>query len=255
MSASQKSTRSRILEAARQLFWLRGYSSTSVNDLLAHAQANSGSFYHFFKNKEQLLLAVVRAHTNIFIPGFVAPAYKIVDHPAMRVIAILRRYRQNLLDSDFTCGCPVGKLALEIPHDQPQLLAAVDEHFRHWRSAIDKCLQDMRDDLPRDTDFSTIAVFALALVQGAIIQCRVARAIAPFDAAIQIFATHLDLLMNQRCEEKEEERIEARKKNAPCVVPRKINPRSIPATPVRAPQPWRARFSLNALPLRERTHP
>jgi AcrR family transcriptional regulator len=212
MPAPRKSTRSRIVEAARKLFWLRGYSATSINDILAEAQANSGSFYHLFESKEQLLLTIVRNHTAAFQPGVVEPAYKIVDHPFMRVVCIMRHYRQNLFDSDFACGCPAGKLALAIPLDEPLLLGALDECFRNWRSAIEKCLQDMRDDLPGDTNYPRLASFVLSLVQGAIIQCRIARNIEPFDDAIQLFAEHIDHLMNTRYWEKLEEKREARRK-------------------------------------------
>jgi len=212
MPAPRKSTRSRIVDAARMLFWLRGYAATSINDILAEAQANSGSFYHLFKSKEQLLLTIIRNHTAAFQPGVVEPAYKIVDHPAMRVIGIMRHYRQNLFDSDFACGCPAGKLALAIPLDQSFLLGALDECFRNWRAAVEKCLRDMRDDLPRDTDYRRLASVVLSLVQGAIIQCRIARNIEPFDHAIQIFALHIDDLMNARYWEKLDEKREARRK-------------------------------------------
>jgi TetR/AcrR family transcriptional repressor of nem operon len=212
MPAPRRSTRSRIVEAARQLFWLRGYAATSINDILAEAQANSGSFYHLFKSKEQLLLTIIRNHTAAFQPGVVDPAYKIVDHPFMRVVCIMRHYRQNLFDSDFACGCPAGKLALAIPLDQSFLLGALDECFRNWRAAVEKCLRDMRDDLPRDTNYPRLASIIRSLVQGAIIQCRIARNIEPFDDAIQIFAAHIDHLMNARYWEKQDEKREARRK-------------------------------------------
>jgi AcrR family transcriptional regulator len=40
-------TRSRLLEAARYLFWEKGYAATGMAEILERAQANSGSFYHF----------------------------------------------------------------------------------------------------------------------------------------------------------------------------------------------------------------
>jgi hypothetical protein len=38
----------RIIEAAMELFWLKGYGSTSIADILSRSQVNSGSLYHFF---------------------------------------------------------------------------------------------------------------------------------------------------------------------------------------------------------------
>ena len=48
-------TRERLLDAAIALFWEKGYANTSMSDLLGAAKANSGSFYHFFSSKEDLL--------------------------------------------------------------------------------------------------------------------------------------------------------------------------------------------------------
>ena len=41
-------TRERLIDSAKHLFWERGYAGASMADLLAHANVNSGSFYHFF---------------------------------------------------------------------------------------------------------------------------------------------------------------------------------------------------------------
>lgn len=52
-------TRQRILQAARLLFWRRGYRDVSVEDICVQAQGLKGSFYHFFGSKEQLLVEVL----------------------------------------------------------------------------------------------------------------------------------------------------------------------------------------------------
>lgn len=45
------------LEAAMHLFWLRGYSATSMQDLVDHTGVNRSSLYDTFGNKEELFLA------------------------------------------------------------------------------------------------------------------------------------------------------------------------------------------------------
>lgn len=53
-------TRDRFLEAARFLFWQRGYRAVSVDDICTRAHGLKGSFYHFFPSKEQLLVEVLK---------------------------------------------------------------------------------------------------------------------------------------------------------------------------------------------------
>jgi len=57
-------TRQRLTETARRLFAEKGYESTSVADILKNAGANSGSLYHFFSTKQDLLLEVLRGYRD-----------------------------------------------------------------------------------------------------------------------------------------------------------------------------------------------
>ena len=64
-SQTTSGTRERIVEAARYLFWEKGYAATGLAEILARADANSGSFYHFFDSKDAVLRTVsTRPHTR-----------------------------------------------------------------------------------------------------------------------------------------------------------------------------------------------
>ena len=56
------SSRERLVDAALYLFWLQGYAATGVAEILSQANVRSGSFYYFFKTKEDLLLAVLQRY-------------------------------------------------------------------------------------------------------------------------------------------------------------------------------------------------
>ena len=84
-----KDTRQRIVEAAMELFWLKGYGSTSIADILSRSQVNSGSLYHFFPGKQDLLLAVLEAYRDGIGPMLLEPAWSGVDDPIERVFALL----------------------------------------------------------------------------------------------------------------------------------------------------------------------
>ncbi len=51
--------RNEILDAAQQLFTLKGYDQTSVQDILDAAGISKGAFYHYFSSKEELLDCLV----------------------------------------------------------------------------------------------------------------------------------------------------------------------------------------------------
>jgi len=59
MAKSATETRSRIVSAARNLFSSHGFSGTSLDDILTAAGITKGAFYHYFKSKEEICLALL----------------------------------------------------------------------------------------------------------------------------------------------------------------------------------------------------
>src|SRR4051795_7148500 len=105
-------TRDRLIGAALRLFAEKGYAATSIADVLREAGANSGSLYHFFPGKQDLLLAVLDAYRDGIEPMLLEPAWRDVADPIERIFGLLGRYRLALEASACTYGCPIGSLAL-----------------------------------------------------------------------------------------------------------------------------------------------
>ena len=55
MPRKRRSTKSRIVKAAWNLFYKNGYEQTTVEDIINAAKTSKGTFYHYFKGKEALL--------------------------------------------------------------------------------------------------------------------------------------------------------------------------------------------------------
>ena len=111
-----KDTRWRIVEAAMELFWLKGYASTSIADILSRSQVNSGSLYYFFPGKQDVLLAVLEAYRDGIGAMLLEPAWSGVEDPVEKVFALLAQYRRAIVDTECQYGCPIGSLAAEL-HD------------------------------------------------------------------------------------------------------------------------------------------
>jgi TetR/AcrR family transcriptional repressor of nem operon len=200
MKASSKSTRERLVEAALYLFWLRGYGATGIAEILERAGANSGSFYYFFKSKEELLLAVLELYIQTLMPVVVEPVLSQVQDPVERVFGILEFYRKNLLATGCTYGCPIGRLALEIPEEQFRVHKRLGDNFDGWTAAVEKCLEDAKDRIPEETNLKTLSKFVLTVMEGGVMQSRAHRAIEPFDASVEHLRGYFRLLMEQRAQ-------------------------------------------------------
>src|SRR5215475_10970207 len=110
VNAPGSDTRTRLVLTAMRLFWEKGYGSTSIADLLQQAGVNSGSLYHFFPGKQDLLIAVLDMYREGMRAMLLEPAWQGVDDPIEKVFALLAGYRKALVDTDCHYGCPIGSL-------------------------------------------------------------------------------------------------------------------------------------------------
>jgi len=196
-------TRDRIVQAALYLFWLQGYAATGIAQILERGQAKAGSFYYFFKTKEALLLAVLDLYVQTLQPIVVAPVLSEIADPIGRVFGILEFYRRNLLATGCTYGCPIGRLALEIPEEQFRVHKRLADNFDGWTAAVEKCLQDASDRFPKGTNLKTLSQFVLTVMEGGVMQARAHRDVAPFDASVEHLRGYFQLLAARAAETQE----------------------------------------------------
>jgi len=182
--AAPDSTRDRIVRAGLRLFAAKGYQSTSIVDLLQEADAHSGSFYHFFPTKQDLLLAVLETYRDGIEPMLLAPAWDGISDPVARIFALLGTYRRALEASGCTYGCPIGSLALELHEPDPPVRELLSVNFSGWVGHIRACLDAARNRLPRAADTEQLATFVLTTMEGGVMQARTHRSLSAFDASV-----------------------------------------------------------------------
>ena len=187
-------TRSRIIVAAMELFWEKGFNSTSVADILSRSKVNSGSLYHFFPGKQDVLIGVLEAYRDGIGEMLLAPAWDGVDDPIEKIFALLERYRRHVVETDCAYGCPIGSLALELHEPDPAVRALLAANFANWTAAIEARLADAADRLPRDLDRKALAEFVLTAMEGAVMQARTHRDVGYFDRMVATLRGHFAML-------------------------------------------------------------
>ena len=180
--------------AAMELFWAKGFNSTSIADILSRTQLNAGSLYHVFPGKQDVLVAVLEAYRDGIEENLLAPAWEGVDDPVERIFALLARYRWMILETDCAYGCPIGSLALELHEADPVVRELLAVNFANWAGAIERCLEAAADRLPADLDRRALAEFVLTTMEGGVMQARTHRDVGYFDRGVAALRDHFDML-------------------------------------------------------------
>jgi TetR/AcrR family transcriptional repressor of lmrAB and yxaGH operons len=192
--ARRSDTRDRLISTAAELFRRQGYAQTGVNEIISGAQATSGSFYHFFETKEDLLVAVVDHLGSAFEAAVFAPAEAGDGSPRARIEAVLAAARRDLEEHGPDLGSPLGALAAELAPSHPRVRRQIDRRYASWSRRIEAMLDDAGTRLPDDLDRRSLAQAVIGVMEGAMLQARVHGDLEPFDATVRLLQSHLALL-------------------------------------------------------------
>ena len=141
MPSKSERTQQRIIDAANQLFYRKGYNRTSFTDVVEEAGVPRGNIYYYFKTKEEMLRAVI-AHRLEVISTMLRDWEKSIKGPLDR----LERFTQIMYDSTpalLRSGCPMGSLNVELAKDQPELKDESKQLFDLCQSWLSRQFADM----------------------------------------------------------------------------------------------------------------
>ncbi len=85
-----EATRTRLLDAARELFMRQGYAATTMTQVVEHAGTSIGNCYFYFQGKEALLRGLVQDFARRIAREIDAAAANVPAGPAQLAIALAR---------------------------------------------------------------------------------------------------------------------------------------------------------------------
>jgi AcrR family transcriptional regulator len=187
-------TRERLLTVATRLFLEKGYNATSVAGILRESDTNSGSLYHFFATKQDLLIGVLDQYRDGIETLLFEPVWSGVADPVERIFALLEGYRRMLVESEYRLGCPIGNIALEIAAPDASVRERLVENFEAWTEGVERCLDEAGERIPDGVDRRALARCALITMEGGVMLSRAYRDIGPFDQAVAGYRDYLKRL-------------------------------------------------------------
>lgn len=166
-----RETRARLLAAGRAAFARKGLAGANLKaDILEPAGVSVGSFYHQFKDKTELLLAILHEHSE----RFRARLREIHRPRPGRSLAALAREAYALVLSDAVAGEDVLRIQLrERDSGDPRVRAYLRDDRERWLAMLVDDLRRISEASGggRDADFGFgAAELIVALAQGAVMR-------------------------------------------------------------------------------------
>jgi AcrR family transcriptional regulator len=163
-----------MLVSAAQVMRERGAAGVTVDAVLARSGAPRGSvYYHFPEGRSQILIEALRYAGESITAT--------IDEAASRGAKVLLRefvefWERLLTNGEFNAGCPVVAAAIGSADDELQLAAEAGVILGRWCSALTRAF--VADGFDEE-GASSLAVTAIAAMEGAIVLCRSTRSTRP----------------------------------------------------------------------------
>ncbi|MEW2479253.1 TetR/AcrR family transcriptional regulator [Mycobacterium sp. NPDC049093] len=170
--------RERLILSAIELMREYGVHGTGLSDLLQRSSTARGSIYQHFPAGKTELMEQATLEAGRIITARIEELTQAL--PAEDVIhAFIGGWKQNLIDSDFTGGCPIVAAAQAGP-DALAVREASASVFADWARVIGASIESKGVDAGTA---GSLGSFIVSSLEGAIIQCRSARSLQPLDDA------------------------------------------------------------------------
>jgi len=185
-------TRERIVAGAAALIYERGVLGTSLDDIMAATGTSKSQLYHYFADKDALILEVIRLQLDRIITGQEA------ELRGLRTWEGLRRWRDHLVEgtraSGGVGGCPLGSLVGELADRSEPARETIATCFTEWEAHLVDGFTAMRADglLSPDADPAELAVTVMTALQGGLLLAQTTRDVRPLELALDMAIAHTE---------------------------------------------------------------
>ena len=161
-------TKQKIIDKSLQLFSVKGYYNTSINDILEATGLTKGGLYGHFKSKEDIWYAVYEQAVTIW-KDIVFKDIRKIDDPLKRIEKALDNDLQNYLGADvFEGGCFFLNMLVELSGQSNTMGNCILKGIIGFSEVITLWLKEAyeKNMLKPGLNFNEIAKFIVVSING-----------------------------------------------------------------------------------------
>lgn len=186
-------TKKAIIRTGLELITESGFQASGIEPILKKIHVPKGSFYYYFKNKEDFGQQVLTAYGDYFARKLAKHLERMDITPLERIALFVEDAKQGMEKFQFKRGCLVGNLMQEVPLLSETFGNQLTEILSDWQRRISICLTQaqQQNQLSEDMDPSYQARLFWSGWEGAVMQAKLFKSTQPLDDFWQYFSDNL----------------------------------------------------------------
>jgi TetR/AcrR family transcriptional repressor of nem operon len=203
MSKSETSempeTKRRLLEAAVQLMLRQGFTATTVDQICAEADLTKGSFFHYFKSKDEVGESALDYFHGKQQERFAGAKFNQLSDPLERIHGLLDFITEMAGPGQPVRGCLMGNLAQELAQTHPRIRARCDEKFSGFAGFIEATLREAKTKHRPNAKFDPkgVSLLFVSLLQGSMLVAKTRQDSALIADNLEHFRSYVDGLFDK----------------------------------------------------------
>jgi AcrR family transcriptional regulator len=157
------STRQMLLQKAFELIYVKGYQSTSIDEIIATTNVTKGAFYYHFRNKEEMGLALIKEFMQGTMQEMMLSPLLEAENPLDQIYNIMYFLLLETPMMQSAYGCPTHNLIQEMaPLNlafKEALFNITEQTQNTFISALEKAKS--KGIIRKDIDCKQVALFIL----------------------------------------------------------------------------------------------
>ena len=130
-------SRQRLIECAAELFWKNGYSATGISEILKQTGLPKGSFFFYFKSKDDLATAVTEYYQKILLEQFRSSSQ---GNDWESFIEEIFDYLFGRATGQTFAGCPYAVMGMETALSKPAVASVFMEGLKKFEQIFQEVL-------------------------------------------------------------------------------------------------------------------
>jgi TetR/AcrR family transcriptional regulator, transcriptional repressor for nem operon len=190
-------TRERLLKAAFEEMYRRGFQSASLETILGEAGVTKGALYHHFPDKAALGQAVVdEVVTGLLLERWLGVLARQPGDPITALQGMLKERMSRLGVDEVELGCPLNNLAQEMSPLDERFRRRVAATFDKWTGGFAELLErgQAEGTVRRDLNAKKLAHFLVAAIEGSFGLAKAAQSPALLRSNLEVLSTLLESL-------------------------------------------------------------
>lgn len=184
-----ETTRDKLIAISIETMAVKGFNNTGIAEILAIAKVPKGSFYHYFKSKDDLGFAIIDQYGHQLRTEF----EKYLETAEGTALVRLQGYFDLILsyfENDFClCNCLLGNLGQELSMQNPAMRKAIFTHYRVVENLIAGCLREAKveGELNPDADEQMLAKMFFASWEGCLVRAKLEQSAQPLRDLMHLY--------------------------------------------------------------------